>query len=198
MDKYFPVVSKSSSIGKTAGDRVGRHTTGRYQPYELHHLSWKKPNRHDPTYVRSPFILTTLRPVWRIQGNSTTLSSSILNRFLLGTLAHPSNPITHSDIGQHSGTIIAIYYDFYSLHVYTDFVFSTSTGHQVSDVRRNRRLHFEDREHKLVHQRNVNSSSDMPQIFRNVRVYINGFLDNTTDIEMKRIITQSGGQIAYV
>jgi hypothetical protein len=78
-----------------------------------------------------------------------------------------------------------------------DRVYSTSTGHQVSDGRRGGRLFFEDREHKLARQREANSSSDMPNIFRNVRVYINGFLDNTTDIEMKRIIIQSGGQIVY-
>jgi hypothetical protein len=38
----------------------------------------------------------------------------------------------------------------------------------------------------------------MPKIFRNVRVYINGFLDDTTDIEMKRIIIQYGGQVVCV
>lgn len=29
-------------------------------------------------------------------------------------------------------------------------------------------------------------------------VYIGGYMDNTTDIEMKRIVTQAGGQILYV
>lgn len=80
-----------------------------------------------------------------------------------------------------------------------DQVFSTSTGHQVSDGRKSR-LYFEDRKQKLnAHQTHHTeaSLSDMPQIFRNVRVYIDGFLDYTTDIEMKRIVRQSGGHIVY-
>ena len=28
-------------------------------------------------------------------------------------------------------------------------------------------------------------------------VYIGGYMDNTTDIEMKRIVTQAGGEILY-
>lgn len=32
---------------------------------------------------------------------------------------------------------------------------------------------------------------------RNVRIYINGYLEGTTDIEMKRIVTIAGGQIMY-
>lgn len=35
-------------------------------------------------------------------------------------------------------------------------------------------------------------------VLRNVRVYINGYLDNTTDIEMKRIVTLAGGQVMCV
>ena len=33
------------------------------------------------------------------------------------------------------------------------------------------------------------------QVLRGVRVYINGYLDNTTDIEMKRIVSLAGGQM---
>ena len=32
-------------------------------------------------------------------------------------------------------------------------------------------------------------------VLRGVRVYINGYLDNTTDIEMKRIVSLAGGQM---
>lgn len=32
-------------------------------------------------------------------------------------------------------------------------------------------------------------------VLRGVRVYINGYLEDTTDIEMKRIVTLAGGQI---
>ena len=128
------------------------------------------------------------------------LSSSALNKFLLGTLAHPSNPITHSDISQRSGTpchLLLLFNFIRSFVHHVDQVFSTSTGHQVSDGRRGQRFYFEDRKHKLARQREANSSNDGPKIFRNVRAYINGFLDNTTDIEIKRIITQYGGQTVY-
>lgn len=37
-----------------------------------------------------------------------------------------------------------------------------------------------------------------PNVLRNVRAYIDGFLENTTDIEMKRIITQAGGEVLCV
>lgn len=35
-------------------------------------------------------------------------------------------------------------------------------------------------------------------VLRNVKAYIDGFLENTTDIEMKRIITEAGGEVLYV
>lgn len=76
-----------------------------------------------------------------------------------------------------------------------DRVISTSTGHQVSDGQRDRRLYLQDREHKLVLQRDVNRQNGHPQVLSNVRVYIDGFLENTTDIEMKRIVIRAGGQV---
>ena len=35
-------------------------------------------------------------------------------------------------------------------------------------------------------------------VLKGVRVYINGYLRNTTDIEMKRIVALAGGQVLYV
>ncbi|KAF9464412.1 hypothetical protein BDZ94DRAFT_1256384 [Collybia nuda] len=107
-------------------------------------------------------------------------SPSTITKFLLATLADQSNPITHSDIGERSGRIV-----------------STSTGHQVSEGQRDRRLYFEDRQEKLTHQWSVESpvANDEHQVLKNVRVYINGVLSGTTDIEMKRIIIRAGGQV---
>ncbi|EIM82277.1 uncharacterized protein STEHIDRAFT_65046, partial [Stereum hirsutum FP-91666 SS1] len=34
-------------------------------------------------------------------------------------------------------------------------------------------------------------------VLRNVKAYIDGFLENTTDIEMKKIITEAGGEVLY-
>jgi len=161
MEKYFPVVSKSSAFLKATD---GKAVETRYQPYHLHQLP------HDESSGHSSMLQT----------NGLKSSSSALNKFVLATLGHPSNPITHSDIGQRS-----------------DHVFSTSTGHQVSDRRRVQQPYLGDREHKLACQREADpSTTNVPKIFRNVRVYINGFLENTTDIEMKRIIIQHGGQVA--
>ena len=35
-------------------------------------------------------------------------------------------------------------------------------------------------------------------VMRGVRVYINGYLRDTTDIEMKRTVTLAGGQVLFV
>jgi hypothetical protein len=74
---------------------------------------------------------------------------------------------------------------------YLDRVVAVSTGHQVNEERQNRRLYFEDRERKL----NAQQDSSTSGVFRSVRVYLSGYLSGTTDIEMKRIIAQAGGQI---
>lgn len=50
---------------------------------------------------------------------------------------------------------------------------------------------METRSKKLANQ--LPEKSD--KILRNVRVYIDGYLDNTTDIEMKRIVTIAGGEV---
>lgn len=108
-----------------------------------------------------------------------TLSSSEITKLLLKTLSDESNPITHSDIGERSG----------------HHVTSVATGHQVSEGRGNRRLYLQHREQKLGVQRDASESAiNEPQVLRNVRVYINGFLNETTDIEMKRIVIAAGGQ----
>jgi len=35
-------------------------------------------------------------------------------------------------------------------------------------------------------------------ILRNTRIYINGYLESTTDLEMKRIVVEAGGEIVQV
>lgn len=59
------------------------------------------------------------------------------------------------------------------------------------------RQYLEERGKKLSIQRHEETRNDEPQVLRNVRAYINGFLSDTTDIEMKRIVTRAGGQILY-
>lgn len=74
-----------------------------------------------------------------------------------------------------------------------DTVVSAATGHQRGE-RRGRgdgKQYFEDRNKKLDLQRNQQQASS--GALRNVRVYIGGYLNGTTDIEMKRLITLAGG-----
>lgn len=118
-----------------------------------------------------------------------------MTKFLLKTLSDETNPITHSDIGERSGIfkplIIVRLCDRYGQSI--DYVFSTSTGHEISEGRKDRKLYSEDRKRKLgIQQTDTNSNI---QVLKNVRIYINGFLEDTTDIEMKKVVIGAGGQI---
>ena len=63
----------------------------------------------------------------------------------------------------------------------------------MSDGRAGQRTYSRDRDRKLVIQRT--ESRGEAQVLKNVRIYINGFLEDTTDIEMKAIVVRAGGQI---
>ncbi|KAH8999221.1 hypothetical protein EDB92DRAFT_942410 [Lactarius akahatsu] len=104
-------------------------------------------------------------------GGSKTKS---LTRHLLQTLTEDSNPITHSDIGLRS-----------------DHVVSLATGHQKPDGPSHRRVYVKERNAKLRDQREEATSN----VLSNTSIYINGYLRGTTDIEMKRVITEAGGQV---
>ncbi|KAG7449057.1 uncharacterized protein BT62DRAFT_963888 [Guyanagaster necrorhizus] len=107
----------------------------------------------------------------------TEPSPANLTKLLLSTLPDESNPLTHSDLVDRS-----------------DHVISTSTGHQVAEARISRRTeYFEARAQKLAQQREQGRSES--QILRNTRIYIDGYLSGTTDIEMKRIVTEAGGTV---
>ncbi|KAF8974451.1 hypothetical protein BDZ97DRAFT_24667 [Flammula alnicola] len=109
-----------------------------------------------------------------------TLSSSAITKGLLNTLSDVSNPITHSDIYER-----------------TDHVTSFATGHQVSDSRVNQASYMATREVKLrAQQVNAKSTSD-GGILKETRIYIDGYLESTTDLEMKRLVVEAGGQIVH-
>ena len=111
-------------------------------------------------------------------------------------MSDESNPITHSDIGARAGmqTMSLPAQNESSIHTScSDVVVSTSTGHQVGDGGRHRG-YFELRNQKLREQKEQSKSD----VLANVRIYINGYLSNTTDIEMKRIVTLAGGRIMFV
>ena len=53
------------------------------------------------------------------------------------------------------------------------------------------------RRSKLREQQRERVASDVG-ILRNTRIYINGYLESTTDLEMKRIVVEAGGEIVQV
>jgi hypothetical protein len=74
-----------------------------------------------------------------------------------------------------------------------DRVISLTTGHQKPDGRSHRQEYVSNRNQKLKDLRKAVVSGALC----NTRIYINGYLRDTTDIEMKRIITEAGGQALY-
>lgn len=83
-----------------------------------------------------------------------------------------------------------------NLGVVLDHVVSLASGHQRSERRGGATSYFEDRNKKVAaqHEEHVSES----KILNNVRVYINGYLSDTTDIEFKRIVSLAGGRIMWV
>ena len=72
-----------------------------------------------------------------------------------------------------------------------------ASGHQRSERRGGvRTSYFQDRKKKIVEQNEEPVSK--ARLLDNVRVYINGYLSDTTDIEFKRIVCLAGGQIMWV
>ena len=84
IDQYLPVISKTSSLLKT----------GRYQPYKVNqpHKNLKM-SEDGLMYCQNDLTRKDVKP-----------SMPLMNKFLLGTLSDFSNPVTHSDVGQRSGT----------------------------------------------------------------------------------------------
>ena len=69
-----------------------------------------------------------------------------------------------------------------------------TSGHQRSERRSGVKTEFvENRAKKLVEQRAAATSTALAD----VRVYVNGYLKDTTDIEVKRVVHEAGGQILW-
>ena len=73
-----------------------------------------------------------------------------------------------------------------------------ATGHQRSDGRSNQKPYMELRGKKLREQLPDIPTKSEAKVLSGVRVYIDGYLEDTTDIEMKRIVTGAGGQMLLV
>ncbi|PIL37036.1 hypothetical protein GSI_00728 [Ganoderma sinense ZZ0214-1] len=177
MDK-FVTVKKPTTARICGGKQDATNKTGRqkfrYNPYgvsrsnERKFEDWKDKKRTEK-------ILAPLKKEAQAEAQPKP-SASALTKHLLNTLKEESNPITHSNIYERS-----------------DFVCSAATGHQRGDGRGPRRSYLEVRRDKLSRQLPETST----EVLRNVRIYINGYLEGTTDIEMKRIVTIAGGQVMH-
>jgi len=71
-----------------------------------------------------------------------------------------------------------------------------ASGHQISEGPRKQGSIMATRRSKLREQRE-RVASDVG-ILRNTRIYINGYLESTADLEMKRIVVEAGGEIVQV
>lgn len=123
---------------------------------------------------------------------------------ILNNLSDPGNPLTHSDIYSRTGeTFSSIMTQGKPLSIciiVKDHVVSASSGHQVSDgkARGKTKEYLNSRSQKIKAQiQDSKSASGVPQVMKHVNAYINGFMEGTTDIEMKRIISEAGGTISY-
>ncbi|TFK75770.1 BRCT domain-containing protein [Pluteus cervinus] len=185
MERYFPVISKSTSTLKAESEKDKQRAAGKYEPY--------KRGRREVVNVNG--IEAPPGKFWEPLRSGATLSHAALTKHVLSTLKDESNPITHSDIAERS-----------------DQVYSMTTGHQVAEGRGSRHAYISlDRKKRNVQiQANATSTRTSTQsegtddarkkpqpVLHNVCVYLNGYLENTTDIEMKRIITEAGGEILY-
>ncbi|OSC96809.1 hypothetical protein PYCCODRAFT_1440773 [Trametes coccinea BRFM310] len=172
MDK-FVTVKKPSSVRPEKDDGKKERQKFRYNPYGVNRTKerkfedWKDKKRTEK-------ILAPLR-----KDGQSKPSASALTKHLLNTLGDESNPITNSDIYQRS-----------------DHICSAATGHQRGEGRGPGKSYWDARTKKLAEQLPEKPTEGV-QVLRNVRIYINGYLENTTDIEMKRIVTLAGGQMLH-
>jgi len=185
MERYFPVVK--SSYARKAHTDVKKSSLAQSQTASSS-KTIPKDERESPGPSGSDAI-----PDFR------HASRSDLNRMLLKSLGKEANPITHSDIAERSGTQAACRISTsVDITIPLDFVQSMK-GHQRSEDRANRRLYTNEREAKLkVQPKSVPALKSETQVFRNVRIYINGYLEGTTDIEVKQIVTEGGGTVVFV
>ncbi|OSX60183.1 hypothetical protein POSPLADRAFT_1058358 [Postia placenta MAD-698-R-SB12] len=172
MDRFVNIV-KPSTTREVGADREKQRPVLRYNPYGVS-------KSHERRLEQSRDRKRTSKILAPLLKDGGKPSSAALTKHLLNTLSDESNPITHSDIYERS-----------------DHISSAATGHQRSDRRVNQKSYWESRSEKLAQQLPEKPSGRDAKVLSNVLVYINGYLDGTTDTEMKRIVTLAGGQILH-
>ncbi|KDQ64641.1 hypothetical protein JAAARDRAFT_201949 [Jaapia argillacea MUCL 33604] len=167
MDRWVTVTKPSTS---RVQDQEKNRTKYRYNPYGV---SKSNETQFEDWKEKEQ---TPKIPAPLSEGSKP--SPATLTKHILNTLTDESNPITHSDIAQR-----------------TEHICSAATGHQRGEGRIDRKAYLDDRTKKLATQSTAVPSASTPLV--NVRVYINGYLSNTTDIELKRVVALAGGRVLH-
>lgn len=97
-------------------------------------------------------------------------------------------PISHS--------ILSLTHFIHNVELYSSF----SSGHQVSETRADpkyMKIRRAKQEEQLQEReaRPENKQGTEGKVFKGTRIYIDGYLDGTTDIEMKKLVKMNGGEI---
>ncbi|EMD40821.1 hypothetical protein CERSUDRAFT_103204 [Gelatoporia subvermispora B] len=176
MDRFVTVIKPSAVRRRQENGKEQQEQKQdvKYNPYQTNRRNIKQKS----TAVSQKRKIEAL--VAPLHKDGAKPSSSALTKHLLKTLSDERNPIVHSDI--------------YSR---TDHVTSTATGHQRGEGRCNQTAYWENRGKKLEDQLPVPSAGPEANILKNVAIYIDGYLDDTTDIEMRRVVTLAGGRILH-
>lgn len=180
MEKYITVTKSASSLrASREQDKKKDKKDRKYSPYASSRDSGSempKPMAGMPEEVK----------------NGTSKAQM---KWIVNNLKDESNPICHSDILQRS-------------QLYSSF----SSGHQVSETRADpkymkiRRAKQEEqlKEREARPENNLNSNkkdnlneAKKDKVLKGTRIYIDGYLEGTTDIEMKKLIKSNGGEILY-
>lgn len=210
----FVTVKKPSSVRHDKDDaKKQERQKFRYNPYgvssskERNFEDWKDKKKREKSvhsicgYKRSLKFEPSRILAPLLKDGQSKPSSSALTKHLLNTLGDKSNPITNSTIYERSGMFEHDYLVAWTTAAhdcgFTDHISSAATGHQRSEGRGPHKSYLEVRAKKLAEQL-PEKPSEGAQVLRNVRIYINGYLENTTDIEMKRVVALAGGQVLCV
>ncbi|KAJ8521960.1 hypothetical protein ONZ45_g1373 [Pleurotus djamor] len=180
------------------------------------------PTRHDDDYDNNndhndhDIDNTNTNTNTNVTDLKKNLSTKDLTHLVLSTLSHRSNPITHSDIYERTEHIVSAasghqrgdgrvngghkaWFDHRSSKLNEQRnaeamrTASSSTSNTIHSDSKNSRNTSNTNAHAKTNA-NANGNSKA-SVLQGVRVYINGYLRNTTDIEMKRIVIGAGGSI---
>ncbi|KAG1752652.1 uncharacterized protein EDB91DRAFT_1103689, partial [Suillus paluster] len=190
MDRFVTVIKPARS----SKEKEKCTNSTRFTPYPISKLKTQKnvpdamlKSNYPEAVAQDKARLRQLMAPLKKDGTSKP-SAGKITKHLLNTLADESNPITHSNIYERS-----------------DHITSAAAGHQRSEARGggHRRGYIDERSEKLEVQKHENARDLRPVkidetegkcgVLSGVRVYINGYLAGTTDIEMKRIVAGAGG-----